>query len=110
MQVVDSETITLKRAFFIEKFGLLGEKPPTFTVIFAYTIFIKGFSMFRSSISFIACPIIVREFFVKLFHILITVSFSKDTCRGNRCINAIAFYDTTMRKSFILNKIISIDQ
>src|SRR5688572_517996 len=99
-----------KESFFSKKFGLLGKKLPTFTVVFANTIFIEGFSMFRSSISFITCPIIMREFFVKLLHILITISFSKDTCCGNRCINTIAFYDTTMRKSLILNKIISIDQ
>src|SRR5215203_3110875 len=102
--------MVLTKVFFGKKLRLICKKSPGFTMIFAYTILIKGFPVFGSSISFIACPVIMWEFFMEFCHVFIPVSFCKDTCRCNRSIKAISLNDTTVRKSFILYKIISVDQ
>lgn len=72
--------------------------------------FFDGFFMKGRRVARICLPTIFRKLKSQFIHQLISISFGKNRCCGNRQILSVAFYNTCMRNHGIRRKPIAINK
>ena len=84
------------------------KQPETFSMIFTQSNFFNSPAMCSRAITFILFPVVVGELFVQFNHILIPVSFGKNTGSRYGGKPSISFNKALMWNFFIRDKTIAI--